>query len=151
MASRYTDVFIFDMDGVLADCSHRMHLLGPKPDWPAFFALVGRDKPIAWGLDLLHMLASKGHGVSIWTGRPEYTRDMTKHWLDRHHVSTSVNLRMRPDDDRKPGHRLKHSWLQGMPVRPIMAVDDDRATAEMYRNWGVPCLHVDRNFNGPAF
>jgi hypothetical protein len=148
VASRYTGIFVFDMDGVLADCSHRMYLLKgrPKPDWPGFFALAGRDAPIAWGLDLLHTLASHDLGVTIWTGRSESIRDMTRHWLDRHHVSPSVGLRMRPDGDRRPGIELKQTWLQAMPLRPIMAIDDDPATVEMFRNGGVPCLHVERNF-----
>lgn len=42
-------VVVFDLDGTLADCSHRLKYINKsagKPDWRAFFAHVLEDKPI---------------------------------------------------------------------------------------------------------
>lgn len=44
---------VFDVDGVLADVRHRLHFLRTRPkDWPAFFAAVPDDPPLAQGLRL---------------------------------------------------------------------------------------------------
>ena len=37
---------IVDIDGTIADCSHRLHYIkGEKKDWNSFFKAAGKDKP----------------------------------------------------------------------------------------------------------
>src|SRR6188508_1812220 len=72
---------IFDLDGCIADCSHRLHLLEGKPDWDAFFAGAGADLPIVHNLLLLHMFWKKGFTIILMTGRPERIRSDTDQWL----------------------------------------------------------------------
>ena len=41
-----TKAVIFDIDGTLADCSHRLHhVTGDKRDWNKFFAEMSEDPP----------------------------------------------------------------------------------------------------------
>ncbi len=44
-------IAVVDIDGVLADATHRQHHLEGRPkDWDAFFAAVGEDPPIPRGI-----------------------------------------------------------------------------------------------------
>lgn len=91
-----TDV-IFDIDGTLADASHRLHfILNPNPenyefkkDWDSFLSdeQVAKDAPIpqTWAL-LGSMLENpRDYRVIFITGRPERTRQMTYDWLTWRH------------------------------------------------------------------
>lgn len=52
---------IFDIDGTLADLSHRLHHVSGKPkNWDAFFAEADRDALIVPMRDLAQMLAAAG-------------------------------------------------------------------------------------------
>lgn len=149
MADQYTDIIIFDLDGVLASGTHREHLLQKTPkDWDGYFERCGEDEPIAWGITMLNMFMSRGHGVSIWTGRPERTRAKTLAWLDAPGRLTGVpNVRMRANDDYRPAAQVKHGWLLRMPVKPILAIEDTPAVVEMWRTNGVPVLEVERRYD----
>lgn len=85
---------IFDIDGTLADATHRLPLIKdpalwvgtpPKPDWETFLAddNVAKDAPIPETFQLLEtMLSLSGdYRVIFITGRNETTREMTYNWL----------------------------------------------------------------------
>ena len=89
---------IFDIDGTLADASHRLHFIKdtahwvtpddkpvspPKPDWNSFLSYdqVAKDSPIPQTWAILGSLLHDHHRVIFITGRPEKTRKMTYQWL----------------------------------------------------------------------
>ena len=75
-------IAVLDIDGVLADASHRQHFLDGRPkDWDAFFAAVGDDTVIEAGRARLTELATD-HRIVLLSGRPERTRVDTQAWLD---------------------------------------------------------------------
>ena len=48
--------YIFDIDGTLADCSHRLHYIsGENKDWDTFYKECVNDKPI---MDVVEILWS---------------------------------------------------------------------------------------------
>lgn len=52
------DLAVFDVDGVLADVSHRRHhLRGGRRDWAAFFAAAAGDGVLAPGLAMVQRAA----------------------------------------------------------------------------------------------
>ena len=94
MVGRYSmspaPAFAFDLDGTLADCTHRLHHIIRAPgddrpkDWRALFAAVGGDTPIMPMVEIAQALLSRAHWVIIITGRPDECRSATREWLTRH-------------------------------------------------------------------
>ena len=70
-----------DIDGVIADPSHRLHYLDRRPkDWSGFFAAAGADPLLAAGA-VVADLAAAGHTIVYVSGRPEHLREVTRAWL----------------------------------------------------------------------
>ena len=104
-------MIIFDLDGTLADCDHRRHLvekghpinekkrLGEislnksppidhnyrpwKPDWKSFYEACDQDKPISYTLEILINCVLSGRKVEIWSGRCESVREKTMLWIQK--------------------------------------------------------------------
>jgi hypothetical protein len=150
LSNQYTSVAVFDLDGTIADDLHRSHLLAKTPkDWDGYFDRCGEDEPVEWAIDLFLQLLSRGMGASIWTGRPERLRGKTEVWLYEHakvRPNTYI-MRMRPDGDYRHAAVLKHEWLRGMPLKPVLAVEDSPNVVEMFRSNGVPVLEVERRYD----
>jgi phosphoglycolate phosphatase-like HAD superfamily hydrolase len=119
-------IVIFDIDGVLADATHRQHFVERRPkDWDAFFAAVGMDPVIEAGRTRL--LAESEHAeVVLASGRPESTRDATQAWLSAHGMG-EPRLVLRPDSDHRPAADLKADLVRslGSPVDIALVIDDD--------------------------
>lgn len=93
--------FFFDIDGTLADPSHRLHHIQKRPkDWDSFFAAVADDIPIEHMRDLCRFLQLTivGTKVVFLSGRPERTRFDTQRWLADHQcMLTNRPIYMRAD------------------------------------------------------
>ena len=150
--------YIFDLDGTLADCSHRLHYLESRPkDWTRFFEACEADKPIWPMLNTLRILADNSieNKVEIWSGRNESVRQETLRWLmkvacisvGRNLFHTIRKLRMRPEHDYRQDYVLKREWLEqeriACPNDPIDVVFEDRErVAAMWRSEGIMCCQV---------
>jgi hypothetical protein len=137
-------VAIVDIDGVLADATHREHHLAVRPkDWDSFFSDVGGDAPIARGIRQVEELARE-HGVVLLTGRPENCREATIEWLDRHSVAFA-ELVMRPDGDHRPAYVFKSSLVRGRwrPEEVHVILDDDERVVDALHNQGFPAVLVE--------
>ena len=119
-------IVVFDIDGVLADATHRQHYVSAKPkDWDSFFADVGADSVIERGRELLER-ESPDCEVVLLSGRPERTRADTEVWLERHGFIYS-RLLLRSDADRRKAAQFKVDIVQrlGAPAQITVIVDDD--------------------------
>lgn len=129
-------IAVFDIDGVLADPTHRQHHVASRPkDWDAFFAAVGEDEVLEAGRARLHELAVD-HEVVLLSGRPESTRADTEAWLARHGIEVS-RLVLRRDSDHRPAPQVKAELIAGIggPTEVAVVVDDDEAvTARLTAN-----------------
>ncbi len=75
-------VYVFDIDGTLADITHRLHFIqDEKKDWDSFFAACIDDAPIGHMLDLAWYIG-KDHYVIYVSGRSDAVRDLTRQWLE---------------------------------------------------------------------
>lgn len=134
-------IAVVDIDGVLADASHRQHHVAGRPkDWDAFFAAVGDDPLIERGRDLVADLAQE-HVVVLLSGRPERTRADTEAWLERHGIAAS-RLVLRADRDRRPAARAKAELIRGIgsPGEVAVVVDDDETVVESLSSLGYRTL-----------
>ena len=132
---------IFDLDGTLADCEHRRHLVDPlanghyvfgrgerpgwinpstgekfKPRWKEFFEACDKDKRIHATCNIVQMMLACDDDpyFEIWSGRCESVRQKTIDWLEINIDPTKdwgLRLKMRPIGDSTPDDQLKEKWL----------------------------------------
>jgi phosphoglycolate phosphatase-like HAD superfamily hydrolase len=142
-------VYLIDIDGTLADTSHRQWVLEEKrpygPNWELFFCLAVDDKPFPHMQQLLSDLHQYWVRFVYVTGRPERYRQLTEDWLDKHDFPAARHLYMRKDGDHRPDHIVKRELLDLIRVdgfTPVMAFDDRNSVVKMWREAGVPCAQV---------
>jgi hypothetical protein len=140
--------YVFDIDGTLADLTHRLHLIQQeKPDWDAFYDACEDDRPIAHMLDLCWELSITRNVVFV-SGRSERCRERTLSWLSDHlgrQPKVLGPLYMRADGDPRPDYKVKLDLLAKLRAdgyEPIMAFEDRDQVVKMYREAGIPCAQV---------
>ena len=122
-------IYIFDIDGTLSDCTHRLGLIDRRihpraedRDYNRFFEEVGGDAPIECMVNLCRALINNNEDVVFLTGRPERTRKATVDWLNENGLAVGIamtsyerdnirNLIMRPDDDNRPSEICKKDLI----------------------------------------
>ena len=128
---------VFDLDGTLADDSHRQHFLQRDPKaWSEYFSACELDPPIRQMIRVLNDLAHRGSQVEVWTGRNEDVRPETERWLVENHVAHD-RLRMRPSKDYRSQIDLKSDWLAQASRKPDLAFDDNMTVVRWWRERGI--------------
>lgn len=135
---------VFDLDGTLADCEHRLHHIKgsekPTPEqWDAFFAACADDKPIEHVLEILRILDESNHDVEIWSARSDQVRTETQRWLSTQGFEGV--LRMRKQGDHRNDDILKAEWI-AKHGKPDLVFEDRARVVKMWRDMGVPCFQV---------
>lgn len=134
---------VFDIDGVLADVSHRLHhIRRRRKRWEAFFAAADADPLLHQGRDLL-LESAQQHAIVYLSGRPERTRSQTQRWLDRHGLPPGAVV-LRPNRDRRPAHVVKPELvdLVRRQGRVAVVVDDDADVCDALRSAGYTVLQA---------
>lgn len=138
-----TPCYVFDIDGTLADCSHRLHHIQKTPkDWLSFFAACCDDAPIKHIIRLARDLG-ECHEIVFVSGRSDECRDATYAWLERHVFTSPLYMRKAGDhrgDDIVKLELLKQIRADGF--EPIMAFDDRSRVVKAWRAAGIPCAQV---------
>jgi hypothetical protein len=137
--------YLFDIDGTLADCSHRIgHITGDKKDWRAFFAACDGDNPIQHIVGLCQTLSDADQEIVYVSGRSDECRELTLEWLARHQLPDAP-LYMRKAGDHRPDDLVKGELLDAVIAdgwAPVMAFDDRDRVVAMWRARGIPCAQV---------
>lgn len=139
-------VVIFDIDGCLADCSHRLeHIEGAEKNWDAFFAAAGGDAVIEHNVLLMHLVHKAGAKVVLMTGRPTSIKDLTVSWFDNLGIVFYDALLMRITGDYRPDQEVKREMVnqlrrEGHTI--ICAFDDRQHVVDMFIEEGIPCLQA---------
>lgn len=142
---------IVDIDGTIADCSHRLRHIEKKPkDWPAFHENCHLDPPIVHMVRLVHSIRN-GFGspgmdnnrIIFCSGRPEdYSREKTMKWLNAQGF-LRVPLYMRKAKDFRDDGIVKLELLAAMRADgfdPVIAIDDRSRVVAAWRSAGLICL-----------
>jgi len=136
---------VIDLDGVLADVRHRLHLVESSPkDWDGFFAGMSDDPVLVEGRAVVERLAAD-HELVYLTGRPEATRADTQAWLDRHGLPRAM-LIMRRLRDRRPARITKAVLLRELVAdgrKVAVVVDDDPEVCDVLERAGWPVMRAD--------
>jgi predicted kinase len=143
---------IFDIDGTLADCSHRVHHVnGGKKNWPAFMAGIPDDKPntqVVFLNKLFHYLRSQGATdmpTFLCSGRSENERKDTEDWLWDNGVEYA-KMFMRKAGDYRADHIVKRELLEEIRAdgyEPWLIFDDRQCVVDMWRKEGLFVLQCD--------
>jgi hypothetical protein len=138
-------IILCDLDGTLADCSHRLPHIQKKPkDWRAFFSACASDAPIPHIVRLLSLFDRSQVGIWITSGRSDECHEQTIDWLRQHGIEYDRLIMRRAGDFTDDGI-LKPSWLDDGTIpreRVLLALDDRNHVVEAWRAAGVPCLQV---------
>lgn len=140
-------VYIFDLDGTLANCDHRQDFALNK-EWDEFHRLCHLDEVYPNIARLLLDLDQSDHAIVIITGRDDRYRQATTDWLVQHGILPS-ELIMRPEGNRQPDHEFKLAAVDEYFGSREVALanttcwfeDRDRLTEEL-RNAGFTVLQV---------
>lgn len=130
-AYTYSRLVLCDIDGVLANISHRLHYLKRK-DYDSFYseAELADDTPNPLGLTLLYSLALSTTHVVFITGRPERTMKPTLKFLSDNYepfyaTPKRYNLVMRPDRDYCPSPELKCKQINELVEMGVIKPDTE--------------------------
>jgi phosphoglycolate phosphatase-like HAD superfamily hydrolase len=136
---------IFDIDGTLADLTHRRHFIASKPkNWPAFQAHAHKDavfEPVAC---LARSLGTLAHRIILCSGRGEQERAVTEAWLEKYQIHHD-RLYMRAAGDYRADDIIKEELLDRMLAdgfRPAIVFDDRDRVVALWRRRGLICCQV---------
>lgn len=138
---------IIDVDGTLADGSHRQHHLD-RNDWSAFFADMHLDSLYEHTKIMVDALRNDGYYIVIVTARPDENdyREKTVDWLKRHDIEYDAIYMRRAGDYRKDSIVKREILDQMMEdgYLPVLALDDrTQVVEECWRASGIPCAQVN--------
>lgn len=138
----YDKVIICDIDGTVADLTHRLHFVKgkDKPDWNSFFAHMHLDTPKSEVLSQVARYARQEEATVIFvSARPENYRKETEEWITRHFSKSKII--MRPANDTREDQIVKEEiYDKYLKDLNIVAVYDDRP--RVIRMWKSKGLHV---------
>ena len=96
------EIVIFDLDGTLADVTHRLKLITKiPPDYSAFDAACIFDQPYKHTVEILKSLHQRSYEIWILSGRSDHFTLQTQGWLKKHDIPFS-RLFLRPNKEKKP-------------------------------------------------
>lgn len=140
-------IFVFDVDGTLADCSARQVYLRFKPrNWKTFKDKILEDGPHHDVIWMMQLFTSLGHTVLIATGREEQERANTEAWFSKHGITGNyLEMFMRENGDYRDDSIVKKEMLDHIRDKygePFMVFDDRDRVVKMWRENGVRCMQV---------
>lgn len=153
-------IFLYDLDGTVADISHRLHFIGatdtkfvsyeetqPK-DWNAFHNACPDDAPIWTVITVVRALAKAGHTIVYSTGRGDTFRALTVAWLHKYLLPEGPLL-MRRQGDHREDYVVKGELLdvilgtfKATEKGLGGAFEDRQQVVDMYRARGVKVFQV---------
>jgi hypothetical protein len=136
-------IIICDIDGTIADCSHRLKYIQQAPkDWDRFHSQCIDDAPIEHVIEIVRHLGSI-YDIIYCTGRPDSSRGSTIDWLRWHKLPFGV-LFMRKTGDCRPDTVVKLEMLKEVQAMgPVVIALEDRASVvKMWRGNGIHCFQV---------
>lgn len=138
-------LLLCDIDGTVADLSHRRHFVANQPkNWKAFNATLHLDKPINDIIDIVNKVFWAGGKVVMCSGREEVYKAITKDWL-WHNGVLFHDIYMRAEKDFRDDGQVKRELLYQIRKdygEPDLVLDDRDRVVKMWREEGVRCVQV---------
>lgn len=142
----FRDIIICDIDGTIADLTHRLHYVkGDTKDWDSFFANVWQDsfRDDIWNKVILD---SQKHDAEIIfvSGRSDKTREDTRGWIAQEVGYEDFKLIMRQSWDRRDDTVVKREMYDKYlsRMRVVRVYDDRPRVIRMWRDLGLDVVDV---------
>lgn len=142
------NIVICDIDGTIADCTHRQHhVQGENKRWDKFFEGMEEDSLRESTKKLLDDYHEKGRPIIFVSARPEKYRLHTQRWLAKHGLGTIYwTLIMRPDNDSREDSLIKGEiysrYFKGKGIETV--IDDRPRVIRMWPSLGIPVIDVGK-------
>lgn len=144
-------IVLFDLDGTLANVTHRAHLIDGSFEGYHRFHCACVDDTLYGDVATVAKTLNEHYAFWIVTSRPVEMEAITRHWLQSYLVVPDRIL-MRPIGDTRHGYELKRSWIHAglIPKDSVLCVFDDKPEdVAMWRDEGFLCFHVRRPTDAP--
>lgn len=145
------NIFVFDIDGTLANIEHRLKYVKQKPkDFKNFYKNMEEDKIIPSTMAIFDALKTiPSYRIIFCTGRSSAYREETIEWLERNCLinmdKSKYFLFMRDDKDHRPDYIAKPELLSTNGVIPgntICIFEDRSSVVTALRNVGFDVCQV---------
>ncbi len=144
---------ICDLDGTLADISHRLCFVKTNPkDWKSFFDAIPQDKVIVENKKILSDFIDEGYPIIFVSGRPDSHRKETKDWIENEVFGNKIfregveyaTILMRRKTDHRPDNQIKEEILKTYfkPENIECVIDDRPRVIEMWRSHDIKVIDV---------
>ena len=141
---------IVDIDGTLADITHRRHFVeGEKKDWKSFNGAMAEDKLNLWCAELVETMYRQGYCIIFVTGRHAEYKQLTDAFIKKHifPYQRYWKLFTRNSGDYRKDTIVKQEIYEG-DIEPyydvLFAIDDRQSVVDMWRSIGLTCLQCDK-------
>lgn len=142
---KYKSVVVFDIDGTLADVTHRQHFVkGKKKNWHGFNQAMINDTPNTAIVALYKALWDKYYLI-IASGRADNYRSQTEEWFKKWQIPVN-EIHMRNFGDYRADDIIKEEilhQLQNKGYQIQFVVDDRDSVVAMWRKNGITCLQCN--------
>lgn len=141
-------IYIFDIDGTLADISHRLHFITEEAkDWDTFYKACVDDTPIFEVITVARALHEAGAIIVYSTGRSTLVYNETVEWLKKWRLPNPQRVYMRPDGDHQEDSVVKSTLLNMINAdyasEKLGGIFEDRQqVVDMYRARGIRVFQV---------
>ncbi len=145
--NKKNQAFIFDIDGTIADNSHRQSWVKSKPkNWAAYNATMDKDTLIVPTAKVFTALRSANFNILVFTGREDTKKELTLQWLHDNNVYPD-EIYMRKEKDYRDDAIVKSEMLDKVTDKyHIIGVFDDRPkVVRMWRERGLFVFNVLQN------
>lgn len=141
-------VFVFDIDGTLANIDHRLQYVRSKPrNYNAFRLGIPNDKVVEQVAALADELLAGGNEIILVSGREDGEgRKLTEKWLVDNGIIYN-DLLMRPEKDYRPDDIIKKEILDkltAMGKRPFAVFEDRKRVKKMWVENGIFVFDVNQ-------
>lgn len=147
------NVVLCDIDGTIADTTHRLHYVTKpegapddwKKDWKGFFSEMGNDGVRRDVQKMLIELYNQGKTIIFMSARPESYKEVTLKWLADNNLSFAYTLIMRRTNDKRPDTETKREMFeQHFPDKSVIhTVFDDRpSVVRLWQEMGLNVVDV---------
>lgn len=136
---------IFDIDGTLANLTHRRVYVASKPkNWKAFEKNMDKDGLIYPVHEVLTAMSYTGYYILLCSGRGEQNREVTQQWLHLKNIPYH-ELYMRKAGDFRQDTIVKEELYDRIledGYDPKIVFDDRQQVVDMWRRRGLICAQV---------
>lgn len=127
-----------DIDGVLADCTHRLHYAKSK-NYDKFYSAeeLAKDTLIYAGYELIRTFILSGADIHYITGRNVSCSKATLEWLRQQSLPTNGCLAMRRQYDYRPSPIVKPELIKATYDRLAEVKKDVWETQDMHSTYFI--------------